>query len=131
MIISAYEDHQSNLPFPLISICNINPARGTKLYNIQSAESQDRGVDYEIFSDAFQGRSSENLPESKLKVPIFKLMEKASHQIDQMLRSCKVGQRHCSVLNFTKSILPNGACYTLAGDLTESKNKSMLSNFCT
>lgn len=32
--------------------------------------------------------------------------------------SCKVGQRHCSVLNFTKSILPNGACYTLAGDLT-------------
>ncbi|CAH8575092.1 unnamed protein product [Schistosoma bovis] len=118
MIISAYEDHQSNLPFPLISICNINPARGTKLYNIQSAESQDRGVDYEIFSDAFQGRSSENLPESKLKVPIFKLMEKASHQIDQMLRSCKVGQRHCSVLNFTKSILPNGACYTLAGDLS-------------
>ncbi|CAH8575107.1 unnamed protein product [Schistosoma bovis] len=97
---------------------SVGAKKGTKLYNIQSAESQDRGVDYEIFSDAFQGRSSENLPESKLKVPIFKLMEKASHQIDQMLRSCKVGQRHCSVLNFTKSILPNGACYTLAGDLS-------------
>ncbi|CAH8519555.1 unnamed protein product [Schistosoma turkestanicum] len=118
MIISAYDDHQSNLPFPLISICNINPARGTKLYNIQSTESQDRGVDYEIFSDAFQGRSNENIPESKLQMPIFKLMDRASHRIDQMLRRCKIGQRHCSVLNFTKSILPNGACYTLSGNLT-------------
>ncbi|TNN08306.1 Acid-sensing ion channel 3 isoform 1 [Schistosoma japonicum] len=117
MIISAYDDYQSNLPFPLVSVCNINPARGTKLYNIQSAESPDRGTDYEIFSDAFQGRPSENLPENKLQMSIFKLMDKASHRMDQMLRSCKIGQRHCSVLNFTKSILPNGACYTLSGDL--------------
>ncbi|CAH8577339.1 unnamed protein product [Heterobilharzia americana] len=117
MIISAYDDHQSNLPFPLITVCNINPARGTKLYNIHSTESQDRGIDYEIFSDAFQGRFNENLPESKLRMSIFRLMDRASHHIDQMLRSCKIGQRHCSAMNFTKTVLPNGACYTLSGDL--------------
>uniref|UniRef100_A0AA85IMM8 Amiloride-sensitive sodium channel n=1 Tax=Trichobilharzia regenti TaxID=157069 RepID=A0AA85IMM8_TRIRE len=117
MIISAYDDHQNNLPFPLITICNINPARGTKLYNLHSSESRDRGIDYEIFADALQGRLGENIPESKLQMPIIKLIDKASHQIDQMLRGCKIGQKHCSVANFTKSVLPNGACYTLSGDL--------------
>ncbi|KER32121.1 hypothetical protein T265_01743 [Opisthorchis viverrini] len=86
MVISAYDEHQRELPFPLVTLCNINPARGLVLYNPNSPSQVTRGVDYELFSDAVQGRVTENPPKGKLEIPIYRLMDQASHQLVDMLK---------------------------------------------
>ncbi|TGZ72436.1 hypothetical protein CRM22_002079 [Opisthorchis felineus] len=115
MVISAYDEHQRELPFPLVTLCNINPARGLVLYNPNSPSQATRGLDYELFSDAIQGRVTENPPKGKLEIPIYRLMDQASHQLVDMLKLCTAGPSSCSAANFTKSILPTGACYTFHG----------------
>ncbi|OON18927.1 hypothetical protein X801_05212, partial [Opisthorchis viverrini] len=88
---------------------------GLVLYNPNSPSQVTRGVDYELFSDAVQGRVTENPPKGKLEIPIYRLMDQASHQLVDMLKLCTAGQSSCSAANFTKSILPTGACYTFHG----------------
>ncbi|THD27826.1 Amiloride-sensitive cation channel 4-A [Fasciola hepatica] len=119
MMISAYDEQQPDLPFPLVTVCNINPARGSELYNARSVNPVTRGLDYELFSDAYQGRLSENALESKLLTSVYRLMDQASHQLKDMLKSCTVDQKRCYAANFTKSILPPGACYTFNGMTTD------------
>ncbi|KAA3681085.1 uncharacterized protein DEA37_0009266, partial [Paragonimus westermani] len=115
MMISAYDEHQRDLPFPLVTICNINPTRGHELYNPQTSNPVNRGLDYEMFSDAYQGRVMENAPRNRLRIPIYQIVDRASHRLTDMLKGCFMGHRRCSAKNFTKSILPTGPCYTFNG----------------
>ncbi|CAH8541868.1 unnamed protein product [Dicrocoelium dendriticum] len=115
MMISAYDGLHRDLPFPMVSVCNINPTKGIDLYNPHATSPTSRGLDYELFSDAYQGRVTEDAPKEKLKVPIFHFLQRVSHRLTGMLKGCVVNHRWCSALNFTRSILPTGACYTFNG----------------
>ncbi|KAF7258987.1 hypothetical protein EG68_03832 [Paragonimus skrjabini miyazakii] len=98
MMISAYDEHQRDLPFPLVTICNINPTRGHDLYNPQTSNPVNRGLDYEMFSDAYQGRVMENAPRNRLQVPIYQIVDRASHRLTDMLKG--IFQSMLKVSNF-------------------------------
>ncbi|CAL8095515.1 unnamed protein product [Calicophoron daubneyi] len=115
MMISAYDERQHDLPFPLVTICNINPARGTELYDTHPTSSGSQGSEYELFTDAYQGRTTDNVHRDKLKLSVYHLIDRASHRLTDMLKSCTVGRKVCFATNFTKSMLPTGSCYTFNG----------------
>uniref|UniRef100_A0A1I8G4G9 Amiloride-sensitive sodium channel n=1 Tax=Macrostomum lignano TaxID=282301 RepID=A0A1I8G4G9_9PLAT len=95
--------------FPAVTLCNINPAKGSELVRLNTAQYNVSNA-YESLVDFITHKSS--LQSSF--IPIKKIFQETGHTIADMLKGCQLSnKRQCNEYNFEHSTTILGQCYTL------------------
>ncbi|CAH8520385.1 unnamed protein product [Heterobilharzia americana] len=95
-----------------ITLCNLNPMRGSALFTVQNGsqiyDMVSRGRQNEIDFNVETVRQA-----SRLNRISIELLKQTGHKLTDMLKYCHTGNERCTFQNFTSVLTTYGQCYRM------------------
>ncbi|CAL8084442.1 unnamed protein product [Calicophoron daubneyi] len=117
----------SSTPAPhlVITICNLNPVRGSSLFAVENGSQIYDFILRKRQNELEMPQTANEFDQNPTLISI-DLLSRTGHRIEEMLKSCRFGDHIYTSENYSTMLTPYGLCYLLNLDYDVSELKCLL-----